>query len=187
MRIVVSGAHYTGKSTLIEALMNKLPDYEFFEEPYLLLEEDGYEFTDPPTVEDYEEQLQFALTLIHDSPKKSVFDRCPLDFLAYGLALTELGEQDFDADSWLVPIGEAMESIDLIIFVSIEHPDVIRVPRSEDRDLRMSVDEKLREIVVDNSLGLLKKPVVLEVHGAVTTRVKDIMAYLQKREELVKA
>ena len=55
MRIAFSGAHFTGKTSLIEALSKKFKSYEVFEEPYYVMEEDGYEFSDPPSVDDFEE------------------------------------------------------------------------------------------------------------------------------------
>lgn len=44
MRIVISGTHFSGKSTLVEALPDALPQYTTIEEPYHLLQEEGYEF-----------------------------------------------------------------------------------------------------------------------------------------------
>ena len=54
MRIAVSGAHRTGKTTLIEELSRALPTYTVVDEPYHLLEEEGYEFEALPSVEDFE-------------------------------------------------------------------------------------------------------------------------------------
>lgn len=42
MRIAVSGAHQTGKTTLIEELSRALPSYGVVDEPYHLLEEEGH-------------------------------------------------------------------------------------------------------------------------------------------------
>lgn len=44
MRIAISGAHYTGKSTLIEELVEVLPKYLDVAEPYHLMEDEGYDF-----------------------------------------------------------------------------------------------------------------------------------------------
>jgi AAA domain len=51
MRIAISGSHRTGKSTLIAALAESLSKYTTVDEPYHLMEEDGYEFSHPPSVE----------------------------------------------------------------------------------------------------------------------------------------
>jgi predicted dehydrogenase len=53
MRVGISGAHGTGKTTLAEALCARLPGHVVADEPYYLLEEEGYEFGFPPSPEDY--------------------------------------------------------------------------------------------------------------------------------------
>lgn len=57
MRIAISGTHFSGKSTLVSSLLKQLPSYVSVGEPYHLLEEEGYGFSDPPSVEDFEQQL----------------------------------------------------------------------------------------------------------------------------------
>ncbi len=44
MRAGISGTHGTGKTTLAEALCARLPGHVTVDEPYYLLEEEGYEF-----------------------------------------------------------------------------------------------------------------------------------------------
>ena len=87
MRIAVSGTHFSGKSTLVSALEKKLEGYSAMDEPYFLLEQEGYNFSDPPVVEDFEEQFWYCLDLIEESGPKTLFDRSPLDFLAYAMAI----------------------------------------------------------------------------------------------------
>ena len=54
MKIAISGAHHTGKTTLGNQMSTLLTGYSFLEEPYYQLLEDGYEFCAKPSVEDYE-------------------------------------------------------------------------------------------------------------------------------------
>ena len=56
MRVGVSGAHGTGKTTLVEELCAHLAGHVPVDEPYFLLEE-GYEFEFPPSLDDYRAQL----------------------------------------------------------------------------------------------------------------------------------
>lgn len=42
MRVGISGTHGTGKTTLVEALCRHLPGHVAADEPYYLLEEEGY-------------------------------------------------------------------------------------------------------------------------------------------------
>ena len=43
-----------------------------------------------------------------------------------------------------------MESLDLIVVVSIEAPDRIRVPAHEDKRLRLAVDAQIRTLVLED-------------------------------------
>src|SRR6185369_13261844 len=58
MKIAVSGAHRTGKTTLVEELCRALPAYIAVDEPYHLLEEEGHEFAEMPSLEDFELLLE---------------------------------------------------------------------------------------------------------------------------------
>jgi uridine kinase len=50
MKIAISGAHRTGKTTLVEELSRALPAYGVVDEPYYLLEEEGHEFAEMPSL-----------------------------------------------------------------------------------------------------------------------------------------
>ena len=49
MRIGISGAHGTGKTTLAGDICVYLAGHVPVDEPYFLLEEEGYEFEFPPS------------------------------------------------------------------------------------------------------------------------------------------
>lgn len=115
MRIAVSGAHRTGKTTLIEELGRALPACEVLDEPYRLLAEEGYEFAETPSLEDFELQLERSLECIAGSGEDCLFDRCPADFLAY--LVTHRESDGFDAGRWLTRVRNAMRRLDLIVFV----------------------------------------------------------------------
>ncbi|HEY5235741.1 MAG TPA: AAA family ATPase [Rhabdochlamydiaceae bacterium] len=174
MRIAISGAHFSGKSTLIASLLEQLPDYTSIDEPYLLLEEEGYEFSNPPTLEDFERQFERSITLIKESGDNTIFDRCPLDFLAYALVTAEVSslEESVDPEEWIQRMDDAVQHLDLIVFVPIEKR--IPVPDSEDLKLRLSVHEKLQEMILEDSLGILGKIEVLEVSGTLGKRVEMV-------------
>jgi hypothetical protein len=85
MRVGISGTHGTGKTTLAEALCARLPGHSLADEPYYLLEEEGYEFGFPPSPEDYRALLARSVRSLSSPPllPEVVFDRTPLDYLAY--------------------------------------------------------------------------------------------------------
>ena len=85
MRIGISGTHGTGKTTLAQALCAHVPGHVAADEPYWLLEAEGYEFGFPPSAEDYRALLARSVRSLSSPPllPAVVFDRTPLDYLAY--------------------------------------------------------------------------------------------------------
>lgn len=174
MRIAISGTHRSGKSTLVEALSDALPKYATVEEPYHLLEEEGHDFAAMPSVEDFELQLERSIECLNESGPDVIFDRCPVDLLGY--LLTHAEAEEFDLDAWRPRVEAAMEKLDLIVFLPVEQPDRIALPSSEDAELRLLVDEKLNELLLEGSLGF--EGDVLEVTGALRNRVQQVLTYL---------
>jgi hypothetical protein len=176
VRIAISGVHRTGKTTLAEALGTALPGHSVVSEPYYLLAEEGYEFSDPPTVEDFEHQLERAIELLQEPGRNRIFDRCPADFFGYLQTHDEAGR--FDRQAWLPTVAEAMASLDLVVFCAIERPERIAVDPSE-RRWRRGVDEALREIIIGDrwEWGI---PTV-EVSGDQDARVRQVLAALDGR------
>lgn len=179
MRIAISGTHFSGKSTLIELLSDALPQYAVVDEPYYLLEQEGHTFAEMPSLEDFELQLERSLECLEVDKQNVIFDRCPVDLVAY--LLTHEDSAAFDLDAWLLRIQAAMETLDAIVFVPVEDPDVIALPRSEDADLRLEVDAQLRELLEGSVLGCEVE--VLEVTGAPQQRVRRVLTHLRNRSE----
>jgi hypothetical protein len=172
--VAFSGAHRTGKTTLVGAIAELVPTYAVFDEPYRVLEEAGYEFADPPSVEDFEEQLRKSLELVTAAPADALLDRCPLDFMAYLQAIDE----DYDADEWIDEMRDSLASLDLIVVVPIETPDRIVVGAHEDRRLRTRVDERVQRLVVDDALELELE--TIEVGGTLDERARQVMRAMRR-------
>ena len=172
MRIAISGSHRTGKSTLVAALAEHLPRYENVDEPYHSMEEDGHEFSHPPSVDDFVAQLERSLAEMSRGSGDVLFDRSPLDFLAY--IQTHEEADSFDTDEWLPGIRNAVESLDFVVFVPVEARDRIRFSAPDDETrTRTAVNEALREMLVDDALELGVE--VLEVEGDVESRVRQVL------------
>lgn len=169
MRVAFAGAHRTGKSTLIEAVAERLPGYEVVDEPYYLLEEEGYELSDPPVMEDFERQLRRSLEAIRAASASTLLDRSPLDFIAYMRAL----DDELDLDDWIPDVREAMEVLDLIVVVTIETPDRIPVPPHEDACFRRDVDALIRTFALDDPFGFATA--TLEARGDVDERARQVL------------
>jgi predicted ATPase len=174
MRIAISGAHRTGKTTLIEELSRALPTYGIVDEPYYLLEEDGHEFSEMPSLDDFELQLERSIRCIGDSDEDQLFDRCPADMLAY--LLSHRDSDAFDVEVWLPRVESAMRRLDLIVFVPIESAGPVMALDSEDSHLRRRVDEELRDIVVGDrwDFGLE----AIEVTGTLRERARQVLAQI---------
>jgi predicted ATPase len=176
MRVAFTGTHRTGKTTLLEAVHARLPAYDRVEEPYRWLEDEGHEFSDPPSTEDFERQLRRSLALIAEfgagSSGRTLFDRCPLDLVAYLQAL----DDDFVVVDWLDELQTSMARIDLVVLVPIETPDRVALPYHEDRRLRRRVDRRLQTLLLDDPHGFGTR--VLEVAGPLDDRVTQVMRAL---------
>jgi predicted ATPase len=172
MRIAISGTHRSGKSTLLAELAERLPKYKTVDEPYQLMEEDGYEFCHPPSLKDFEAQLERSVESLSGSGENVLFDRCPADLLGYISVHEDV--DGFDFDDWLPWVRAALETLDLIVFVPVEAPDRISCSPSDDEGgTRLMVDEKLKQILLEDSLGLGVE--VLEVEGELESRVKTVL------------
>jgi AAA domain-containing protein len=174
MKIAVSGSHRTGKSTLVGDLHHSLPGYSVIDEPYRLLEEEGHPFAQPPSLDDFELQLDRSIQSILSCPSRAILDRCPADFLAY---LTVHRDHDaFDPAPWMPRVLAAMEQLDLVIFVPIEDPERIAISRADGPRWRRAVHEELRTILLDDPwhLGVA----TLEVRGDHRERLNQVLRHL---------
>lgn len=169
MRIAVSGAQRVGKSTLIEALAERLPGYVVIDEPYHQLEDEGHELSDPPTREDFEAQLRVSIASLADAPANALLERAPHDFLAY------LGD-DLDLDDW-PGLRAAADRLDLIVVVPVEAPDRIALPAHESGAWRARIDEAVQAIVLDDRCELGVRSI--EVRGDVAARVEQVLRLVQ--------
>ena len=175
MRIAVSGAHRTGKTTLVEELRRLLPGYVAIDEPYCLLEEEGHEFAAMPCLEDFELQLDRAIESIVEGANDRIFDRCPADMLAY--LFTHRDSARFDFEHWLPRVRSAMELLDLIVFVPIEDADRVPVSEPDHGRLRRNVDEELRDIVLADPWGFGVE--ALEVTGTAQARARQVLLWVR--------
>jgi len=150
MRIAVVGTHGVGKSTLIEEFLRVHPEYGHEPEPYTILVEDyGEEFSAEPCAEDFLRQLEFNLERLGQraATKDVIYERCPLDFLAY---LNALGASN--TDSLKDRISEAMQQIDLIIYLPLTDASV----EDEFPKLRKAMDQELSELLTTANVTVVE-------------------------------
>lgn len=145
MRVAVSGTHGVGKSTLIDEFLSRHPEYTHEPEPYTVMVEDlGEEFSAEPCVEDLLRQLEFNIERLsqHAPGENVIYERCPVDFLAYVEALDRKS-----AEALLEPVRDAMQHLDLIVYLPLEETS------EEYPKLQRAVDRRLRSIFQENTFN----------------------------------
>ncbi|MWB98018.1 AAA family ATPase [Agromyces seonyuensis] len=175
MRIVVSGTHASGKSTLVDAFADRHPGFEVLADPFEFVDDAG----DEPDAGVFAAQLRIASArLIALAPaERAIAERGPLDFLAYLAALDALGrpgragalfEQGVDL------AARAMSNVDLLVLLPLEAG--IRVPEDEDPELRAAMDGALLDLADD--IDLTGGARVVELGGSPAARLAGLEAEL---------
>lgn len=135
-------------------------------------------FPDAPTIDSFAEQLEHSVRVILGSTSEAdmIFDRCPLDFIAY---LEVLGEKEgvewTPSGKLLARIEGALATLDLIAWLPLSQPDEIRETIDYPK-LRQAVDTRLAGVLRDDDLGLLEQgPRVVEIGGSRPARVARLV------------
>jgi len=195
MRIAISGSHSLGKSTVVRDWLNSNPDYLWEDEPYRALSLNGpYEiaFQDESTRLHNGLQLFYSISRVHRYSSMTdnvIFDRCPIDYLAYSQYTAETGKTDIDSDfvlSMVDAVRESLDHLDILAFVpsSIEWPVLIEEDgiRPLDVEYRDSVDLIFKKIYRENLYNL--SPVfgnlkLIELIGDQTQRLHQIQEAIE--------
>jgi AAA domain len=178
MRVGISGTHGTGKTTLAQALCARLPGHVAADEPYYLLEAEGYEFGFPPSAEDYRALLARSVRSISSPPLRPgvVFDRTPLDYLAY-LAATGA---DLPGEAGAAALRPAFASLDLLAITLITPETEQVLPAAELPRLRAEMNDALLELVYADPLDAWEDIPVLELSGPLDGRLDAVLAALDQ-------
>ena len=144
MRIVVSGTHASGKSTLIADFVARHPEFVVLPDPFELIAEEW----DAPEPGMFAAQLRVAGDrLLEDDGEQVIAERGPLDFVAYLRALgTEVPERLLDL------AAQAMRRVDLLVVLPLSGRDLIQVGADEYPELREDMNDALLDIVDDPDL-----------------------------------
>jgi len=169
MKIAFTGAHRVGKTTLAENLNEIFPEYGLTIEPYYELAESGYLFPEEPELDDYIDQFNFSINQLKSAGKNTIFDRCPLDFFAYIIAL-----EPSLINKYYQKIIDSITELDLLIYVPIEDPDLISCNESELPELRNEVNEIIQDYINDLEIN------TIAVKGDVNSRNGQVITAIQK-------
>ena len=122
VRIAISGSHSLGKSTFVHDWVHQHPEYIREEEPYRALR-DWYaiEFKDGSTRLHNGIQLHYNASRVnryHDSQDNVIFDRAPVDYIAYSQYTANQGTTDIcDAfvDALVPTVRDSLRFLDLLV------------------------------------------------------------------------
>jgi hypothetical protein len=168
----VSGTHGVGKTSLVEDLGGRLGDHRVVPEPFYELEEEGYRFSSPPSAADYRAQLKRSLLLLGRPDQNLIFDRTPLDYLAYLAVLGSELRREVDAAT----LRSAFTSLDLLVVLPLT-PETERVlPRADLLHLRTKVNATLLDLLDDDPWDAWRRVPVVELTVPLPQRTEAVLA-----------
>ncbi len=179
MFIAISGTHGSGKSTLVEVFLSSHPEYLHEAEAYEVLEElHGESFSAEPSGEDFFTLLEYSASRIkaHSDDELVIFERCPLDYIAYMRALVDLKREtsDFNLLERSIDLAKrVIGRLDLVAYLPADETQN-EIPEEEDLELRTAMDRNLSAILLKDELRIFTgpKPIVLELNGSVLQRLQ---------------
>ena len=188
MRIAVSGTHAMGKSTLAEDFVENHPEFVLEVEPYYALQERfGVVFAEEPTPESFFTQLEYSLerTQAYEKKDNVIFDRCPIDYLAYLMHVSKRDLGDTSLDHWgdlARKVAKSLERLELIAFLPIVEGQEIMLSFDEDEDFRLAVDRYFKQIYREDIYGLFsgQQPEVIELWGSRQSRLARLESQLAR-------
>ena len=198
MRIAISGSHSLGKSTVVHDWVARHPDYLREEEPYRALGLYGpYEilFREASTKLHNGIQMFYNISRLHRfglSTDRVIFDRAPVDYLAYSQYTADQGTTDIDpafVSSMVAPIRESLDHLDILAFVpqSAEWPVEMEADgiRPVDYAYRDEVDTIFKKIYREGLFEIFPKkasPLFVELTGPPEARLDQLEEAIRLRE-----
>jgi len=177
VRIVVSGTHASGKSTLISDFALRHPEFTVLADPFDMIDERAVA-RDPRT---FAAQLRLAADRLADNEDVTdedeggdlLAERGPLDFLAYLVALAELGDVELDegfTERAVARTAAALRTVDLLVVLPLAAGDGIEVGDEEDPELRDAMNDALLDLLDDTEL-IGTNPTIIEITGPPEVRL----------------
>jgi hypothetical protein len=151
MQIVVSGTHSSGKSTLISDFTLHHRTFDALPDPFELVDERW----DLPDAALFSAQLQVAADRLVEGPRAArdvIAERGPIDFLAYLIALEDLGRTSGSRGSLgraTAITAEALGRVDLLVVLPLAGSDQAAPGPEEDLELRAAMNDALLDLIAD--------------------------------------
>ena len=175
MRIVVSGTHASGKSTLISDFVARRRGFGVWGDLYDEIDGDALAVGPELFLRQFAAAEERLLGL--RAGDDAISERSPVDMLAYLVALEELGRSAFASgrlEALAARAAAAMAHVDLQVLVRLESAAAIWVDEDEDPALREAMDVALADLADDPDI--MGQTPVLEVAGTPATRFAQLEA-----------
>ncbi len=176
MRIVVSGTHASGKSTLITDFARLHPEFTVLPDPFELMDEAW----DEPSAASFAAQLRISAARLDpgETAGDLIAERGPIDFLAYVLALEELtggsGGRELVRRSAAMT-REALQHVDLLVVLPLIRAHDIAPAPDEHLELRIAMNDVLLELIDDSDI-VGERAEVVEITGDRDHRLASLEA-----------
>lgn len=196
MRIAISGSHSLGKSTIVNDWMAQHPGFLREEEPYRALGLYGpYEilFRDASTKLHNGIQLFYNIGRIHRYGTYAddvIFDRAPVDYLAYSQYTANQGSTDIDdafVESMVPAVRESLDHLDILAFVPRSEAWPVAIEddgiRPVDYAYRDEVDAIFKEIYREGRFQVFSEknsPLLVELWGPREQRLDQLQAAMDE-------
>jgi hypothetical protein len=193
MRISFSGAACTGKTTTLNAFLNKWPNYKLIESDYRKVIKDTKKHSKNTTPKLQKEILELMATecVPYTAHDKVVFDRCPLDNLVYSLWAHGKGKKGFTEKfiaETIEKVKESMRSFDVIFVCTRDFmpPVTDNGVRETDPNYVEETNNIFKAITKQAQTEIAKSPFfpkddspgVIEIYGNVDERIAQVALYV---------
>ncbi|MBC8416856.1 AAA family ATPase [bacterium] len=190
MRIAVSGTTKTGKSCYIEDFLDIWSDYKVPDKSYRDVVGDSELLREGATTKDVQQKILDHMCAEHKKytpTSKVVFDRCPLDNLAYTIWAYDKGKVDEDfVGKTVEAVKEAMTLVDIIFFFPVSKTSPVDYKFTEEQAIfRSEVDNIFKQLynqwMNNPKCGFFDprdKPAIIEIFGTRQQRVTLTRMYL---------
>ncbi|MFC8680197.1 hypothetical protein ACFT30_01660 [Microbacterium ureisolvens] len=153
MRIVVSGTHASGKSTLVSDFALRHPEFAVLADPFELVDESW----DTPSAPLFAAQLRISAARLDpgEAAENLIAERGPIDFLAYLLALddsTGMSNSLELLEHATSMTREALAHVDLLVVLPLTAADEMAPDADEHLMLRDAMNDVLLDLIGDSEV-----------------------------------
>lgn len=197
MRIAVSGSHSLGKSTFVKDWIAAHSSYKREEEPYRSLDAQGYDirFRQESNRLHNGIQLFYSISRVktyNDSMFDVIFDRSPVDYIAYSQYTADHGTTDIDdcfVKMMVQSVQDSLANLDLLVFIPVSEQWPIEMEddgiRPIDLPYRDEVDLIFKQIYRDQRFDVMPQsggPALLELWGSRQERIQRLEAAVSSHQ-----